>query len=82
MWLDNPIHIENHSIQCNYFNKLPWLAADAAPAAPAPPPFSGPATPSAINMLSKRRICGSGGSSSCVLRRDRTKNKNEKIEEK
>uniref|UniRef100_A0A182WAW4 Uncharacterized protein n=1 Tax=Anopheles minimus TaxID=112268 RepID=A0A182WAW4_9DIPT len=34
--------------------------AAAALSAPAPPPFSGPATPSAINILSKRINCGSG----------------------
>lgn len=53
----------------------PEAAADALAAAPAPPPFSGPATPSAINMLSNLISCGSGGSSSCVFLRLRTKNK-------
>lgn len=47
-------------------------AAEALAAADAPPPFSGPATPSAMSMLSSRISCGSGGSSSCVLRNDRT----------
>lgn len=47
----------------------PAAAALAVAAAVAPPPFSGPATPSAISMLSSRMSCGSGGSSSCVFRR-------------
>ncbi len=46
---------------------LPAAAAAAAAAAD-PPPFSGPDTPSARSMLSRRISCGSGGSSSWAPR--------------
>lgn len=54
---------------------LPAAAAAAAAAAD-PPPFSGPDTPSARSMLSRRISCGSGGSSSWaprILRPDKQK---------
>ena len=46
----------------------PETACEAVLAAEEPPPFSGPATPSATNMLSSRMICGSAESSSCAPR--------------